>query len=198
MSLYKNINRTIINSLKNVIENKRLASQLKELSNTDSLTTLSNRRHFEEKSYDFLKTVVELKQEIAILMIDIDFFKLYNDNYGHLQGDNVIGQVAKATKGALIKKSDLIARYGGEEFIVMLTNTGETGAKRVAKKLLGVVEALGIENKYSKASPFVTISVGVAIVAPTDDLDLRDVIEKADHALYQAKSKGRNRYSIHP
>ncbi|WP_191600030.1 GGDEF domain-containing protein [Marinomonas algicola] len=196
LSLHKNINKTIIDSLKSVIENKNLANRLKELSNTDSLTTLSNRRHFDEKSYSTLKQVVELRQKFSILMIDIDYFKLYNDNYGHLQGDNVIEQVAKVMKGALIKTSDLIARYGGEEFIVMLANTSEADSERAAKTLVRIVEALEIENKHSKVSPFVTISVGVAVVAPTDDLELKEVIKKADHSLYQAKSEGRNRYCL--
>jgi len=197
LSLYKNINKTIIDSLKSVIENKRLASRLQELSNTDSLTKLSNRRHFEEESNRFFEKAVELKQKVAIVMIDIDFFKLYNDNYGHLQGDNVIEQVAKGVKNALLKNSDLIARYGGEEFIVMLTNTSEAEAEKMAKKLVSIVEALEIEHKYSTVSPFVTISLGMAIVAPADNLILRELIDKADHALYQAKSAGRNRYCIH-
>lgn len=197
LSLYKNINKTIIDSLKSVIENKRLASRLQELSNTDSLIKLSNRRHFEEESNRFFEKAVELKQKVAIVMIDIDFFKLYNDNYGHLQGDNVIEQVAKGVKNALLKNSDLIARYGGEEFIVMLTNTSEAEAEKMAKKLVSIVEALEIEHKYSTVSPFVTISLGMAIVAPADNLILRELIDKADHALYQAKSAGRNRYCIH-
>lgn len=197
LSLYKNINKTIIDSLKNAIENKRLVSRLQELSNTDSLTKLSNRRHFEKEGFSFLKEAVELKQKVAILMMDIDFFKLYNDNYGHLQGDNVIEQVAKGAKGVLFKKSDLIARYGGEEFIVMLTNTCEIGAEKVAKKLVRIIRALEIEHKHSVVSPFVTISVGMTIFTPANDLQLKEAIEKADHALYQAKSEGRNRYCIY-
>ncbi len=198
LSLYKNINKTIIDSLKSVIENKRLASRLEELSNTDSLTTLSNRRHFEETFYSFLMRSEGLRKKFAILMVDIDYFKLYNDNYGHLQGDIVIEQVAKELKSVLIKTPGLIARYGGEEFIVLLVNTTESDSERVAKTLVRAVEALEIESKYSKTSPFVTISVGVAIDVSTDEIELKEVIKRSDLALYKAKDEGRNRYSLHP
>ncbi len=194
--LHKNINRTIIESLTNAIENKRLAKSLQQLSNTDSLTKLSNRRHFEELSKLILQEAIDLKQHIAIIMIDIDFFKSFNDNYGHLRGDNVLEQVAKAAKGAMIKPNDIIARFGGEEFIVILPNTSEDGATKLAKRLVKVIESLEIENAHSKASRFITISAGLAVVQPTENFELKDLINTADKALYQAKKNGRNQVSI--
>ena len=125
-------------------------------------------------------------------MADIDFFKAYNDTYGHLLGDACLKQVAKTLKDSLRRPGDLVARYGGEEFSIILPGTHSQGAMVLAEKLRGRIEALGIPHCCSSVSSVVTISLGVATMIPLSDVSSAALITASDQALYQAKKVGRN------
>ncbi|WP_295055703.1 diguanylate cyclase [Sulfuricurvum sp.] len=170
--------------------------QLKELAMIDGLTHIANRRFFDqmyEKSY---KEISRDKKSLSILMIDVDHFKRYNDNYGHAQGDACLIAIGKALKKSLKRPSDIIARYGGEEFVVLLKDIDFEGAKKVSASLVKAIEALKIVHEYSSASDHVTISVGMAFKDIGDDVTKESLLKKADDALYKAKSEGRNRVSV--
>ncbi len=179
--------------VKNHIALKRKSDLLEELSMYDGLTHIPNRRYFDE-TYD--KIYRECQREgimMALMMIDVDYFKPFNDHYGHGSGDECLTKIAQALKCSLKRGSDFAARYGGEEFVVLLKNIDEAGAKRVAETLLRSVATLGIAHAYSPASDHVTISVGLVHCADASMLPKETFLEKADKALYEAKEAGRNR-----
>ena len=171
---------------------------LHDLSLSDPLTGIANRRAFDER----LTTEVTLARrhswDVAILLIDVDFFKAYNDLYGHAAGDDCLKQVANAISGAVHRSTDFVARYGGEEFVCVLPDTDSKGASLKAKNLLKAVEKLNIQHEAENTFGHVTISVGVAThsYSPTDHLAKEVLMECADKALYQAKEAGRNRLSV--
>lgn len=171
-------------------------NQLKELAMIDGLTHIPNRRFFDqmyEKSY---KEVFRDHKTLAILMIDVDHFKRYNDNYGHAKGDACLIAIAKVLKKSLKRPSDIIARYGGEEFVVLLKNIDCEGAKQVSLSLVKAVEGLNISHEYSSAADRVTISIGMAFKEAGEEITKESLLKKADDALYQAKAGGRNRVSV--
>ena len=166
---------------------------LKELSTMDGLTKIANRRFFDEYSEKEWKRAQRDKKSFSVIMIDLDNFKLYNDTYGHQQGDSCLKKVASVIKGAMKRPADLAARYGGEEFVLVLPETDKEGACKLAENLRQAVEALKVEHKNNSYGKWVTVSLGVAteIVEPTNLFG--DLLVKADKALYQAKDSGRNR-----
>ena len=167
--------------------------ELARLSTTDGLTGLANRRHFDAVlQAEWLKLRRE-KQPLSLVMADVDFFKRYNDTYGHQPGDRCLSSVAQAIRSQLKRPSDLAARYGGEEFAAILPGTGPEGARHVAELIRGAVERLGLPHSASSAAAHVTISVGVASVIPRDGALPDELIRRADEALYRAKKEGRNR-----
>jgi diguanylate cyclase (GGDEF)-like protein len=172
-----------------------LNSMLTRLSLIDSLTGVANRRNFDRAIDKEWRRAYRSKHPLALAMIDIDCFKAYyNDGYGHQGGDDCLKQVARVLKESLRRPGDLLARYGGEEFAVLLPDTPLAGAAIVAENLRTAVESAGIPHRHTKVpGGRVTLSVGVASIVPTDALTLKDLIERADQALYQAKAKGRNR-----
>ena len=178
------------NRLMEAVEN------LKELSTIDGLTEIANRRFFDEYSEKEWKRAQRDKKSFSVIMIDLDSFKLYNDTYGHQQGDLCLKKVAAVIKGAMKRPADLAARYGGEEFVLVLPETDKDGACRLAENLRQEVEALKVEHKNNSYGKWVTTSLGVAteIVGPTKLFG--DLLAKADKALYQAKDSGRNRMSF--
>jgi diguanylate cyclase (GGDEF)-like protein len=123
----------------------------------------------------------------------VDFFKKYNDTYGHLAGDACLQQVAKAIQLAVKRPADVVARYGGEEFVVILPETGAAGALHVADQILRQVSSLKIPHESSEISEYVTVSVGVATTLPTPEVEPSELVKKADESLYNAKQNGRNR-----
>jgi len=127
-------------------------------------------------------------------MVDADFFKLYNDTYGHQAGDECLRKVASVLNNNITRSGDLVARYGGEEFIVALRNTDTLDGQKVGEYLRQRVEGLGIPHSASEIAPYVTISLGVATMVPETNHCQSALIEKADQALYQAKNSGRNRW----
>lgn len=174
---------------------RRLAKayqMLEEQSAIDPLTEIPNRRFFMKRAEEEFQRAKRDHTPIAIIMIDIDYFKGFNDRYGHIEGDVTLKKVANELKQQLRRPPDCIARYGGEEFIIMLPNTSPEGAERVAELLRAKVEALRINNEVSLCADVVTISLGVA-TAPYDGVSFEDQLKQADEALYAAKQKGRNR-----
>ncbi len=169
---------------------------LHRLSTLDGLTGLANRRHFDEILDHEWKRAIREKHEISIILLDIDSFKKYNDNYGHQGGDDCLRTVASALNQAIHRPGDFIARYGGEEFVVILPNTDCNGAAIIAEDMRRHVEEKKLVHEYSDASDYVTVSLGVSAHIPAADDKPQDLIERADKALYKAKETGRNRHVI--
>ncbi|TGE30978.1 diguanylate cyclase [Desulfosporosinus sp. Sb-LF] len=168
---------------------------LQLLSSIDGLTGVANRRHFDEELADELSRAKREKTPLSLLLLDIDFFKLYNDTYGHFQGDDCLRMVALTAQNAIKRPGDSLARYGGEEFSVILPNTNSAGAFAVAEQIRVAIENLQIPHVTSKCKNLVTVSLGVGSFKPGDDILPADLIKWADHALYQSKKTGRNRVS---
>lgn len=167
--------------------------QLLDLSYHDGLTGVPNRRHFDQQLQLEWKRCGRHNAPLALIMADIDYFKLFNDSYGHLHGDECLKQVAACLAGKARRAGDLVARYGGEEFIVLLPDTDMSGACAVAGNMRAAVEAMNLAHAGSLAADCVTISLGVASVTPFHQGNPHELISAADRALYAAKSAGRNR-----
>jgi len=182
------IQRLVIEKTKELNEANKA---LKMLSRTDGLTGIANRRFMDEFIAKEWLRAIRNKLSISFILIDIDFFKLYNDNYGHPKGDECLKKVAATLKSLVRRPSDLIARYGGEEFALVLSDTKE--AELVANNCRQSIEELQIAHKFSEAANVVTISVGLCTVSPDKGTDPKLVIDTADKALYKAKDGGRNR-----
>ena len=168
-------------------------AQLKQLSSLDGLTGIANRRYFDEYFEVEWRRAQREENPFSLIMADIDLFKAYNDNYGHLAGDTCLKQVASCMQSVIKRPGDLVARYGGEEFVVVLPETDLKGATMVAEEMRGAVEALMIPHAHSTVINYITISLGVAMTIPPRDGCREDLIKLADQALYQAKQGGRNR-----
>ncbi|AOW75763.1 diguanylate cyclase response regulator [Colwellia sp. PAMC 20917] len=184
-----------ITKMKGALE--RANKQLEILSSIDPLTQILNRRGLEEVLASAWKINERQQGELSILMIDIDFFKPYNDNYGHPQGDKCLVQVANTLNETLNRVTDSLARYGGEEFIVVLPFTPVEGARFKAKELSLALLSQKIKHEYSSIFPYVTVSIGIATTNAADHVaNASELIKQADIALYQAKDQGRNRSSV--
>jgi len=162
----------------------------------DALTGIYNRQFLDENLKRIMSYLSRADGLLSLMMIDIDFFKLYNDTYGHIQGDKCLKAVAQTLSKSIKRTDDFVARYGGEEFVVILPNTDERGARFIADKLLENVQNCNIPHEHSNAADRVTISIGVTTgkVAHTHTAD--DFVKKADELLYKSKREGRNRYSF--
>ncbi len=182
--------------VRNHLELKRRGDLLAQLANIDALTGLPNRRQFDEMLVRECQRERREKNALSLLMIDVDHFKLFNDFYGHPEGDKILRLVAGALQAALHRGGDFVARYGGEEFVVILPNTDKSGAEKVADTLLSEVRALNLPHEKSTTSRYVSISIG-GVTAHADQLTQPDlVLQLADQQLYVAKQAGRNRYAI--
>lgn len=187
---------------KDITERKYAENMLKEanerlerLSASDGLTQVANRRCFDqtlEREWNRLRRTGE---PLSLIMSDVDFFKLFNDTYGHQRGDDCLKAVAKTLSETARRGGDCVARYGGEEFAVILPATDAQGALTVAEKIRQAVEQMGMEHKKSSIASCVTLSLGVATLVPSGEETPEHLIKCADNALYQAKSTGRNRVS---
>lgn len=178
------------------VELDRLNRALDRVSREDPLTSLANRRAFDEVLHKEWERAKRDQQGIALLYMDVDFFKLYNDTYGHNIGDVCLRRVAQTIKQALRRPADLAARYGGEEFVVLLPNTDLEGAMDVAQRIIKHIDALALPHSRSKVASFVTLSVGVTYLIPTNQNTLTAFLAKADAALYKAKENGRHQYQL--
>lgn len=175
---------------------KRLAEAnmaLEKLSSLDGLTGIANRRRFDQELRTNWFRAIRQSTSLSLIMTDIDFFKYYNDHYGHQKGDECLQQVAKALNKSVTRETDLVARYGGEEFGAILPETGLKGALEIAETMRNNVDKLKIEHKSSKIADFVSISLGVATAIPEHRSTPETLVAAADKALYEAKEKGRNR-----
>ncbi|WP_151951312.1 GGDEF domain-containing response regulator [Aliarcobacter butzleri] len=182
--------------IKNYLNLKIKNDMLEKLSMYDGLTNIRNRRFFDET---FEKTFNEIKRDkksLAVLMIDIDFFKPYNDNYGHGQGDETLRKVAKALEKTIKRASDFVARYGGEEFVILLKDINKDGVEAVANNLLNAVRELKITHEFSKIENYVTVSIGVSYYNSSSDITKLELLLKADETLYSVKNSGRNNFAI--
>lgn len=174
------------------LENRNV--ELQRLSSVDGLTGIANRRSFDDAIKKEWARAHRSKCdiELSLVMIDIDYFKLYNDGYGHQQGDDCLKQVSWELNKCIKRDSDLLARYGGEEFVAILPSTPLEGAKHFAEEMRKHIAKLAIPHEYSTSGEFVTLSLGVATYIPTENNNPEQLIEAADKALYQAKENGRN------
>lgn len=166
--------------------------KLELLTLTDALTGVVNRRGFDQTLEIEWSRAIREGNPITLLIVDVDYFKFYNDHYGHIAGDECLKKVAKAIAGVPCRLGDLVARYGGEEFGIILPNTDDK-ENTVANKCRAAVEALAIRHDYSPISKVVTVSVGASTLRPQQDSKFVELIQSADEAMYLAKSSGRNR-----
>jgi diguanylate cyclase (GGDEF)-like protein len=167
--------------------------QLEELSRHDPLTSLFNRRHFDEIKGDEFQRALRSGKPLSLLVCDIDFFKAYNDHYGHASGDECLRAVAHAMNKALSRSGDVLARIGGEEFAILLPATTEAAALLVAERVRLAVSRLEILHVGSLLGPWVSISIGLAQLRFGRITQFDELFEAADRALYRAKKNGRNR-----
>ncbi|WP_167730477.1 diguanylate cyclase [Terasakiella sp. SH-1] len=165
---------------------------LQGISNTDALTQIPNRRRFDDFYETSWEQAVQSGGELSLILIDIDYFKLYNDKYGHAQGDETLKTVAQTLQQVVHRSSDLVARYGGEEFVCVLPNTNQEGAQAVAQQLHRRVGELKIEHSPSMVSDYISVSLGVGHIAPDHDSSLKQFFKSVDDRLYRAKRSGRN------
>ncbi|TMN84177.1 MULTISPECIES: diguanylate cyclase [unclassified Pseudoalteromonas] len=169
--------------------------KLSELVNTDGLTTIANRRCFDKTFEDEIQRCVRYQQPISLIICDIDFFKKYNDSYGHLKGDEALKYVAETLQNLCKRPGDLAARYGGEEFAIILPCTDSENANCFSTLIQNDIARLNIEHNQSDVSKQLTLSIGFYSVIPNTKTIAKDIISKADAALYHAKESGRNKIS---
>ncbi len=184
-------------AMKDITERKQLEAQLRNMARMDGLTGIPNRREFDATLDKEYRRAARVETPLSLLMIDIDFFKAYNDCYGHQEGDDCIRKVARCLKTSLKRASEFAARYGGEEFAVILPNTGRDAAMKTAEIIREQVASLRMAHAQSAVTDHVTISVGLSTLVPTKDGANEDLVKQADTALYQAKRLGRNQVQVH-
>ncbi len=175
---------------------QKVKQELQLLATIDSLTQIPNRRCFDQYLNQEWIRLTREKVSLSLLLCDVDFFKGYNDVYGHQAGDKCLQMVAQTFKQVAQRPADLVARYGGDEFTVILPNTDLNGAIKIAEKLLTEVAKLQLPHPSSDISQIVTISIGIASQIPTREQSPEAFVSKADRALYQAKAEGKNRFFV--
>jgi diguanylate cyclase (GGDEF)-like protein/PAS domain S-box-containing protein len=173
-----------------------LQKELQDLSFKDGLTGVANRRRFDALLDVEWNAARRNQRPLSLIMFDIDFFKQYNDRYGHIQGDDCLKRVAEVLKSGAARPRDFFARYGGEEFALVLPETDESGAENVAQRCRDALEAEGIAHETSLVAKVVTVSIGVGTIVPPLDSQLVPFIEEVDKRLYRAKLAGRNRLVV--
>ena len=182
--------------VRNHLELKSQRDRLSRLTLIDGLTELANRRAFDERLEQEWRRALRTEVLLALIMIDIDFFKGYNDAYGHLAGDDCLRYVAQTLAASLKRAGDFVARYGGEEFIAILPGLNVKGMRAMAETMRESVAKLRIPHRSSTIAPYVTISIGAVSLMPAAGALSRSLVAACDQQLYLAKSHGRNRVSI--
>jgi diguanylate cyclase (GGDEF)-like protein len=167
--------------------------KLEQLANLDGLTQVANRRCFDERLQAEWKRLAREQQPLSLIFFDVDKFKLYNDYYGHLGGDDCLIRIAQTVQKIIHRPADLVARYGGEEFSVLLPNTDLAGAIKVAQSIQQAIHTLAIPHTKSDVKDIVTLSLGITSLIPTWDIKPDTLIALADKAMYNAKQEGRDR-----
>ncbi|NLY98315.1 MAG: GGDEF domain-containing protein [Clostridiaceae bacterium] len=199
---YRNLNKKLELIVKERTEELRRTNEMLKSANLklgrmsmlDGLTSIENRRAFDAAIKQVWESSTKEEKPLALIMIDIDYFKIFNDTYGHLSGDQTLKRIAEVIQKVVNKPGNLAARYGGEEFAVMLLDTVAEEAAVVAEEIRRRIEELGIENMEGKS--IITVSLGVASVVPVRGMEPDELIEAADKALYKAKESGRNRVVV--
>lgn len=171
---------------------EKLNEKLLSLSNLDGLTEIPNRRYFDKEVEILWESTKMSHQPLSLMLIDVDKFKEYNDNYGHLAGDYCIQQIAKTLQTVSVEAGGFTARYGGDEFVAVFENTSSEAVFCIAEAMKDSIEALNMEHKYSDVADHVTLTVGISTLIPREDLSINCLTDFADKALYSAKQKGRN------
>jgi diguanylate cyclase (GGDEF)-like protein len=175
-------------------ELQRVNRELERVSFTDSLTNVANRRAFDDLLVREFRRAKRTGLPLSLILLDIDSFKFYNDNYGHQQGDIALKNVAQVLEETLRDAGDVVARYGGEEFAVLLPDTDAVGAGAVAERLRAAVEALQMRHEFAAVGKVITLSAGVGTLIVRDETSISELVSLADQALYRAKREGRNRW----
>ena len=175
------------------LELKRYRDLLANQSLVDGLTGIPNRRRFDQFLDQTWKLCLRRAEPLAVILMDVDHFKAYNDHYGHQAGDDSLRRIGQALMAAKRRPLDLLARYGGEEFVCVLPETHLAGAVAVAESLRAAVAGLAIEHAHPSAAGHITMSLGVAVCIPSENTTSADLLSGADKALYQAKREGRDR-----
>ena len=168
--------------------------ELDRLSKTDALTLLSNRRHFDAYLNQEWHRLMRRQAPISLVLADVDHFKLFNDTYGHAEGDRCLVKIAQAMQQGSKRPADLGARYGGEEFAMVLPDTNAAGAIQVVERVRRTLDRMAIPHPTSPVGDIVTLSFGIATLIPQPGQRLEALIRRADEAMYVAKAMGRNRY----
>ncbi len=177
------------------VQQQQLQAQTREmqaLSFQDGLTGLANRRRFDQALTDNWALAQRARTPLALAMLDVDYFKNYNDHYGHQHGDEALKQVAAVIRRVVVRQSDIAARYGGEEFAILLPDTSELSAQKIAERIQQELAATAIPHDYSAVARTLTVSIGVAALTPGPTETSRELVHQADSALYAAKGSGRN------
>lgn len=177
---------------RDITEKKELETKLLELSRLDHLTGVLNRRAFTELCLTELKMAARHHHSMSLVIIDVDFFKEFNDNKGHIQGDKVLRKISHVLRKQLRRSADFISRYGGDEFLVLLSHTNLEQAMDIAEHLRKSIEVLKIPYKTVNTDEFLTITLGVTTILPHKNYSVNQIISVADLALYKAKNAGRN------
>ena len=162
----------------------------------DELTQIPNRRYFNRYFQEEWRRCQRNNYPMSLLLCDLDYFKSYNDYYGHQQGDNCLKQVAKILQETLKRSGDMVFRYGGEEFAIILPNTASEGAELIAEQIIQRMQQKQITHSRSPISPFVSISLGIGVTLNAKVLSSQTLLKMADMELYRAKARGRNRYCL--
>jgi diguanylate cyclase (GGDEF)-like protein/PAS domain S-box-containing protein len=193
--IYREMNHTemILLAIEDITERKMAEEQLKFIASMDGLTGIANRRHFDTTLDLEWRRAMRSVSPVSLIMIDIDFYKNYNDSYGHLAGDSCLQKIAHTIRDSLRRAGNFAARYGGEEFTVILPDTNAKEAYVFAESLREKIENLNIEHKDSIVGSNVTVSLGVSSLIPDKNRTRDELISLADKALYKAKQGGRNR-----
>jgi diguanylate cyclase (GGDEF)-like protein len=179
--------------VRNHLKMKKMSDRFRDMATIDGLTEIANRRRFDLFLEQEWRRSMRAASPLSLILMDIDFFKPFNDNYGHTHGDDCLKKVAQALKSTMTRTTDLVARYGGEEFVCVLPETDREGVELFGEKLRRAVSDLKFPHAHSKAADHVTISLGGITVTPTKEAKAEELITSADKNLYQAKEQGRNR-----
>ena len=178
--------------LHDITHHKQSENALQRAAMVDPLTKIANRRHFDAFLEKEWQRALRSSQPLSLIVLDVDHFKGYNDSLGHAAGDSCLQQVAMALQSHALRATDLAARYGGEEFVLLFGETGHEAASALAETIRAHVESLNIPNPRSATSRWVTASLGVATIVPTQLDDIKDFFVRADRAMYAVKDAGRN------
>ncbi len=188
----KNNELTLLNQ-----ELEALNEYLLKQSYQDGLTQIANRRYFDLRIEEEWRRLQREKKPLSLILLDLDYFKQYNDYYGHLEGDECLKEIAKTLSNNVKRSMDLVARYGGEEFGIILPNTDTSGAIQIAKEIQTAISDLKITHSPTCHHKYITVSLGIATIIPSNEYSITNLISQADIGLYQAKERGRNQYCIY-